>query len=74
MRRFFFDLSCDLPAKDVRGHLCSSRREAQEHAVFIAQRIGSERPEFVKPGNCIEVREERGEVFFTAPIKDVRRA
>ena len=74
MNRFFFDLSGDVPAKDARGHLCSSRREAREHAVFIAQRIGAERPEFVKAGNCIEVREERGEVFFSAPINVTRRA
>jgi hypothetical protein len=56
----------DLPAKDMQGHFCSSRRKAQEHAVFIAQQIGAERPEFVKPGNRIEVREEQGEVFFRA--------
>jgi hypothetical protein len=74
MKRFFFDLSGDRPAKDVHGHLCSSRREAREHAVFIAQRIGTERSEFVKPGDCIEVREERGEAFFSAPIKVAQRA
>ena len=74
MNRFFFGLSGDLPAKDVQGQFCSSWREAQERADSIAQQIGAERPEFVKPGNFIEVREEQGEVFFSAPRKLTRRA
>src|SRR5579872_6916449 len=69
MNRFFFDLAGEFPAKDVLGHLCSSRREAKEHARFIAQRIGTERPNFAKPGNFIEVRGERGDPFFAAPIR-----
>ncbi len=74
MKRFFFDLSGEVSAKDVHGRLCSSQREAREHAAFIAQRIGTERPEFVRLGNCIKVRGERGEVVFTAPIITTQRA
>jgi len=74
MKRFFFDLWGELSARDVRGHLCSSQREAREHAKFIAQRIGTERPEFVRLGNCIKVRGERGEVVFTAPIMTTQHA
>lgn len=74
MNRFFFDLAGEFPAKDVQGHLCSSRREAREHATFIAQRIGTERPIFAKPGNFIEVRGEHGGAFFAAPIKPNHRA
>jgi hypothetical protein len=72
MTRFFFDLAGELSAKDVHSHLCQSRREAREHAVFIARRIGTERPEFARLGNCIKVRAEQGEVFFVAPIKAQR--
>jgi hypothetical protein len=39
MQRFFFDLVGELSARDVLGHMCSSRREAKEHAAFIAHRI-----------------------------------
>lgn len=62
-----------MPARDVLGHDCASRREARKHATFIAQRVGTERPNFAKPGNCIEVRDERGERFFITPIKSTVR-
>ena len=73
MKRFFFDLSGEVSARDVHGHLCSSQREAREHATFIAQRIGTERPEFVRPGNCIKVRGEHGVAVFNAPIMATQR-
>ena len=63
MSIFFFDLVGELPAKDVRGHECCSRREAKEHATFIANRIGTERPSFIKPGNCIKVRDHQRRFF-----------
>lgn len=73
MKRFFFDLAGELPARDMQGHECASRREAKKHATFIAYRIGTERPAFAKGGNAIEVRDEDGERFFTAPIKSTLR-
>ena len=73
MKRFFFDLAGELPARDMQGHECASRREARKHATFIAHRIGTERPGFAKGGNAIEVRDEDGERFFTAPIKSTLR-
>jgi hypothetical protein len=59
MKRFFFDLAGELPARDMQGHECASRREARKHATFIAHRIGTERPGFAKGGNAIEVRAMR---------------
>jgi hypothetical protein len=68
MKRFYFDLVGDLPARDFMGHECSSKKEAKQHASFIAYRIGTEKPRFAKPGNRISVRDERGEAFFDVPI------
>jgi hypothetical protein len=68
MKRFFFDLAGELRANDVLGHHCRSRKEAKDHAQFIAHRIGTERPDFAKPGNYISVRDERGIEIFEAPI------
>jgi hypothetical protein len=64
----------ELSARDVSGHMCSSRKEAKEHAAFIAHRIGAERPSFAKSGYRIEVRDERGARVFTAPIRFAHRA
>jgi hypothetical protein len=69
MKQFFFDLAGELSAQDVLGHRCRSRKEAKEHAEFIAHRIGTERPTFAKPGNYISVRDESGNEIFEAPIK-----
>lgn len=68
MKRFYFDLVGDIRARDFMGHECSSKKEAKEHALFIASRIGTERPGFAKPGNLISVRDELGEAFFEVPI------
>jgi len=69
MRRFFFDLAGDLSAHDFMGHDCASKKEAKQHACFIAHRIGTERPSFAKPGNYISVRDDRGAEIFKAPIR-----
>ena len=75
MTRYYVDLIGEVPARDFLGHECSSRNEAREHASFIAHRIGSEQPHFVKPGNRIAVREEGGESFFyQAPIAMTSRS
>ncbi|WP_375143954.1 hypothetical protein [Bradyrhizobium sp. Ash2021] len=73
MKRFFFDLVGELPAHDVLGHQCKSRKEAKDHAKFIAQRIATERPIFGKPGNRIAVRDETGLKIFEAPIRSRMR-
>jgi hypothetical protein len=69
MKRFFFDLAGEYPARDMMGHKCSPRKEAVEHAQFIAQRIGTEKPSFAKPGNFIQVRDEKGRKIYDAPIQ-----
>jgi hypothetical protein len=69
MKRFFFDLAGDLPAHDFLGHQCRSRKEAKDHAQFIAHRFGTERPTFARPGNYISVRDKSGTEIFEAPIK-----
>ena len=68
MKRFYFDLVGEVPARDFLGHECSSRREARKHASFIAHRIGTEHPHFVQRGNGVAVREEGGVSFYQAPI------
>lgn len=68
MKRYYFDLIGEVPARDFLGHECSSRNEARKHASFIAHRIGNEHPHFVKPENRIVVREEGGAAFYQAPI------
>jgi hypothetical protein len=73
MKRFFFDLAGELPARDFLGHECSSKREAKRHASFIAHRIGTEKPSFAKPGNRITVRDETGVAFFEVPITSATR-
>ena len=45
-----------------------SRREAKEHAKFIAHRIAVEKLPFAQPGNYIRVRDENGVEIFEAPI------
>jgi hypothetical protein len=72
MRRFFFHLAGELPAHDVLGHQCRSRREARDHAEYIAHRLAAERPAFDKPGNYISVSDENGNEIFEAPIKQRR--
>jgi hypothetical protein len=68
MKRFFFDLVGDVPARDFLGHECSSKKEAKRHASFIAHRIGTEKPSFAKPGNRITVMDESGSAVFEVPI------
>jgi hypothetical protein len=68
MKRFYFDLVGEVAARDFLGHECSSRREAREHASFIAHRFGTEHPHFLQRGNGIAVREEGGAAFYQAAI------
>jgi hypothetical protein len=73
MKRFFFDLVGDVPARDFMGHECSSKTEAKRHAAFVAHRIGTEHPSFGKPGNRISVRDERGAEIYAVPIASPTR-
>ncbi len=68
MKRFFFDLVGEPPARDIMGHECSSKKEARQHACLIAHRVGTERPSFAKGGSRIAVRDESGTQIFEAPI------
>ncbi|AJA62527.1 DUF6894 family protein [Bradyrhizobium japonicum] len=69
MKRFYFDLVGSFTACDRVGHQCASRREAKEHAKFIAHRTGAEKPPFAQPGNYIRVRDENGAEIFEIPIQ-----
>ena len=55
MKRYYFDLIGEVPARDFLGYECSSRKAARRHASFIAHRIGNAHPHFVKAGNQISV-------------------
>jgi hypothetical protein len=68
MKCFFFDLAGTFSACDRVGHQCASRREAREHARFIAHRVGAERPPIAQPGSYIRVRDEHGKEIYVAPI------
>lgn len=64
MPRYYFNLSGQLPARDVVGQACANDQEARVHGDFIAHRIGTEKPEMVREGNFISVTNERGEQLF----------
>jgi hypothetical protein len=66
LKLFFFDLVSEFTAHDYVGHQCTTRREAKEHARFIAQRIGAEKPYLAKTGSYIRVRDEKGGEIFEA--------
>jgi Domain of unknown function (DUF6894) len=51
------------------GHQCANRKEAKEHARFIAQRIGAEKPDLAKTGSFIRVRDDKDAEIFEAPIQ-----
>ena len=68
MDKFYFDLMGDCAANDLVGHACADQEEAKVHGRFIAQRIGTERPEMARPGNYISVRGEGGCEIYRAPI------
>jgi hypothetical protein len=69
MKRFFFDLVREFTVHDYLGHQCATRKEAKDHARFIAQRIGAEKPHLAKSRSYIRVRDETGAEIFEAPIQ-----
>jgi hypothetical protein len=42
-----------------------------EHARFIAQRIGDQKPHLAKTGSYIRVRDEKGPEIFEVPIQAI---
>jgi hypothetical protein len=60
MNKFYFDLVGDFAASDLVGHDCANEEEARAHGRFIAHRIGTEKPQMVRAGNYISVRDEGG--------------
>jgi hypothetical protein len=68
MDQFYFDLVGDFAANDFVGHRCASEDEAREHCRFIAQRIGTEKPEMARRGYYISVRDKAGHEIYRAPI------
>jgi hypothetical protein len=47
---------------------CANEGETREHGRFITRRIGTEKPQVVRPGNYICVRDEGGYAIYRAPI------
>jgi hypothetical protein len=68
MGTFYFDLIGDFAARDVIGHDCASQNEAKEHGRFIAHRIGTEKPQMIREGNYIRVRDGGGYEIYRALI------
>jgi len=68
MSKYFFHLAGDFPAHDLLGHECANEDEAKDHGSFIAHRIGTEKPEMVRDGNFISVRDERDRELFQVPL------
>jgi hypothetical protein len=68
MDKFYFDLVGAFTANDFIGHGCANEDEAKEHGRFVAQRIGTEKPEMARQGNYISVRDEAGREIYRAPI------
>ncbi|QPF83875.1 hypothetical protein IC762_30100 [Bradyrhizobium genosp. L] len=68
MPRYFFHLAGDIAAHDVLGQDLQDADEAKSHADFIAHRIGTEKPEMVREGNFISVRDESDAELFQIPL------
>jgi hypothetical protein len=68
MPKYFFHLTGQFPAHDVLGHECANDKEAREHGSFIAHRVGTEKPDMVREGNFISVRNCRDEELFQIPL------
>ncbi|WP_375780231.1 hypothetical protein ACE103_16155 [Bradyrhizobium sp. ma5] len=66
--RFFFHLAGEISAHDVIGQECASTDEAKAHGEFIAHRIGTEKPEMIREGNFISVRDEQDRELFQIPL------
>lgn len=64
MPKYFFHLAGDIPAHDVLGQDLRDAAEAKSHGDFIAHRIGTERPEMIRDGNFISVRDASDAELF----------
>jgi hypothetical protein len=68
MPRYYFNLAGQLSVQDTVGHECVNDAEANDHASFIAHRIGTEKPEMVQEGNYISVRNDEDEDLCRVPL------
>jgi hypothetical protein len=68
MPTYFFHLRGEIEGHDAVGHQCGDDREALAHGDFIAHRIGTEKPEMVKSGNCIAVIGHNGQELARVPL------
>jgi hypothetical protein len=68
MAKYFFHLAGDIPANDLVGQECANDEEARSQGSFIAHRIGTEKPEMVREGNFISVRNDRDTELFQIPL------
>jgi hypothetical protein len=50
---YYFHLRGEIEAQDAHGQECKDDDGDRGHADFIAHRIGTERPDMVRPGNSI---------------------
>jgi hypothetical protein len=73
MKRFFFDLTEEIPARDLLGHECSPKKEAKQHACFIAHRIGTEKPSICEAGELHLSEGRTRHRLFEAPITSTNR-
>jgi hypothetical protein len=69
MALHFFNLKDGIPVRDRKGHECANDDEAIFHGTFIAQRIGTERPDYAGRGHYISVVNEEGNEIHRAPIE-----
>ena len=68
MDKYYFDVVGDFAANDLMGVELAGEDEAHKHAVYIAGRLAVEKPELVKPGNYVVVRDEATYEVFRLPI------
>ncbi len=68
MPRYFFYLDGNVSARDVIGHDCADDQQARDDGNLIAHRLGTEKPEMIRKGNLISVRNERGDELFQIPL------
>ena len=68
MPLYYFDLKDGIPVRDREGHQCTDDKDAIFQGAFIAQRIGTEWPEYSGRGHYISVVNEEGHEIHRALI------
>lgn len=74
MSLYYFDLKDDIPVRDREGHECSSDEDAGFQGALIAQRIGTELPEYVRKGHYISVVNDEGREIHRAVVSSAGSA